>query len=101
MSETISIIQALEITGICMAIVFATLLAISFLIDILRLVLDRPYKEVDKVIKDLPSGQLAAVGKKAEELRGDDEIAAAMVAVIEASEGAKDLKVKVVAVREV
>ncbi len=39
MSGTISIMQALQITVICMGIVFATLIVISFLIDLMKVLL--------------------------------------------------------------
>lgn len=108
MSGTITIVQALQITGICMGIVFVTLFFISLLIDFLKVLLTSEFgkKSEDEnttVTGNQALGSVASSvnGKKPEELTTEDEIAVALVAAIEASEDNKDAKVKVLAVREV
>lgn len=103
MNGTITILEALQITGVCMGIVFAALLAISYLIDVLRILLDRPDGDSAEptTVSRGARADKGIDGKAPEELTTDEERAVAMIAAVEASGGVSDVKVKVVAVRQV
>lgn len=112
MNGTITMMQALQVTGVCMGIVFVTLLVISLMIDANKFFINGPGGKKNDAIKKsatAPSHSDASSakglgrgnnGKRPEELTEEDEIAVALVAAIEASEGNENAKVKVIAVRE-
>ena len=105
MDNDISILMALQISGICMTIVFVTLVVISLMIDVQKVLLSLELTKGKTEVKIEDNGKSQqignTIGKKPEELETDEEIAVAFTAAIEASEGTDLSKVRIVAIREI
>lgn len=103
----ITIDQAIQITGICMGIVFLTLIFIMILIDVQKVALNLPnrWKREPKASVNenerLLMAEKPSRGKKVHELVSDEEIIMAAVASIEASSGQDMSKVRILELRAI
>jgi Na+-transporting methylmalonyl-CoA/oxaloacetate decarboxylase gamma subunit len=105
MSSDITLLQAIQISGACMAIVFGTLIIIMWMIDLQKIFfsfVDR-FEKKDKNTQTITpiTMQTSVRGKTVDQLEDDAEIAVALTAAIEASGGQDMSKVKIVAVRQI
>lgn len=97
MSDQVTLVQGLQISGICMAIVFATLYAISLIIELFKIVFS-PKKRIS-------ADNLVINGKiKEKEIKTlilDEELLVAMIAVINMSNNKKNSKFRIVSFKEI
>lgn len=98
MSGNISIVEALQITAICMGIVFTTLYVISLIIELFKIV----FKE--KKQKDIP--KVNTIGKRSSEktinsVTTDEEIVVAMAAAINMSNEKRNSKLRIVSYKQI
>ena len=105
MSPDITLMQAFQITGACMSIVFGTLIIIMWMINLQKLffnLIDRMGNKTE-LVEPILSTNIQSKGwsKSVDQLEDDDEIAVALTAAIEASGGQDMSKVKIVAVRQI
>lgn len=91
-------VQALQVTGICMGIVFGTLIIIMLIIELFKVIFANKKEEF---IKQEKVKKAVLNEKRIQELTADEEKVIAMVAAIEASNNQDNVKVRVVSCKQV
>jgi Na+-transporting methylmalonyl-CoA/oxaloacetate decarboxylase gamma subunit len=94
MSGQISIAEALQITAICMGIVFITLYVISLIIELFKVV----FKE--KKVSKVPNISETKMGKVIKELTTEEEIVVALTAAINISSEKRNSKLRIVSYKQ-
>lgn len=97
MSGQVTLVQGLQITGICMLIVFATLYAISLIIELFKLIFS-PKKQIStdnlKINRRIKK-------KEIKTLTLDEELLVAMTAAINMSNNKKNSKFRIVSLKQI
>ncbi|WP_461205091.1 OadG family protein [Clostridium sp. DL1XJH146] len=98
MSGNISIAEALQITAICMGIVFVTLYVISLIIELFKIVfVKKNNKKDEKAMTSIRK----EVDKTIRNLTNDEEIAVAMTAAINMSNKNKNSRLRIVSFKQI
>ena len=97
MSGQLTLVQGLQITGICMAIVFATLYGISLIIELFKLI----FSHKKQISDDNLTINRETKEKEIETITLDEELLVAMTAAINMSNNKKNSKFRIVSLKQI
>ncbi len=101
MNQTITLIQALQITGICMGIVFLALIAIMMLISAFPYILSpKRNEDVKEAVSEINTTMSNGINEQID-INSEEEMVMAMVVCADATNGNDNMRVKVRSIRQI